>query len=116
MCHGGVVDGDVLGERPDPQVAGAGVDFVADHEVGDLGADVGDDTGNVVSQGQWHRVLEELFELAVADEGVEWVDAGCHDLHVNIAWPEGGGRDLGGVQRSEEHTTELQSLMRISYA
>src|SRR3546814_8440403 len=24
--------------------------------------------------------------------------------------------DLGGVERSEEHTSELQSLMRISYA
>src|SRR3546814_5239420 len=25
-------------------------------------------------------------------------------------------RDAGGVERSEEHTSELQSLMRISYA
>src|SRR3546814_4804637 len=27
-----------------------------------------------------------------------------------------GDRDVGGQQRSEEHTSELQSLMRISYA
>ena len=26
------------------------------------------------------------------------------------------GRNVTGVQRSEEHTSELQSLMRISYA
>src|SRR3546814_6077956 len=28
----------------------------------------------------------------------------------------GRGRACGGVDRSEEHTSELQSLMRISYA
>src|SRR3546814_9499738 len=28
----------------------------------------------------------------------------------------GGGRKAGAVDRSEEHTSELQSLMRISYA
>src|SRR3546814_9646923 len=27
-----------------------------------------------------------------------------------------GAHDLGGIDRSEEHTSELQSLMRISYA
>src|SRR3546814_6886274 len=27
-----------------------------------------------------------------------------------------GERDVGGGERSEEHTSELQSLMRISYA
>src|SRR3546814_3649455 len=31
-----------------------------------------------------------------------------HWVHVNAAW--------GGYLRSEEHTSELQSLMRISYA
>src|SRR3546814_13342255 len=29
---------------------------------------------------------------------------------------QGGGADLGAAVRSEEHTSELQSLMRISYA
>src|SRR3546814_2506117 len=28
----------------------------------------------------------------------------------------GGGNDAEGVRRSEEHTSELKSLMRISYA
>src|SRR3546814_7202548 len=37
----------------------------------------------------------------------------CRDLGFEIAGDEGGaGADL----RSEEHTSELQSLMRISYA
>src|SRR3546814_6465700 len=30
--------------------------------------------------------------------------------------PEGGKRGQDALQRSEEHTSELQSLMRISYA
>src|SRR3546814_2045817 len=33
------------------------------------------------------------------------------------AAPDGGGADMGVLaERSEEHTSELQSLMRISYA
>src|SRR3546814_7535326 len=35
----------------------------------------------------------------------------CHDMHQQDPWPVGGR-----VVRSEEHTSELQSLMRISYA
>src|SRR3546814_2309787 len=31
-------------------------------------------------------------------------------------WIEGQMEELGSAQRSEEHTSELQSLMRISYA
>src|SRR3546814_5579971 len=30
--------------------------------------------------------------------------------------PEGRGRSFAPTERSEEHTSELQSLMRISYA
>src|SRR3546814_10296170 len=49
--------------------------------------------------------------------GVGAVGAGV-GLGVVVA---GGAHDLGGVEpvsqeRSEEHTSELQSLMRISYA
>src|SRR3546814_4616467 len=35
---------------------------------------------------------------------------------VPIFFIHGGGWIAGGVDRSEEHTSELQSLMRISYA
>src|SRR3546814_13632636 len=47
---------------------------------------------------------------------------GHHHRHVGLAAGrrEGGGDvgllALGGGERSEEHTSELQSLMRISYA
>src|SRR3546814_1804413 len=41
-----------------------------------------------------------------------------HDDEVNTGIRQGGERDAsdGHVARSEEHTSELQSLMRISYA
>src|SRR3546814_10654638 len=34
----------------------------------------------------------------------------------NMAGPPGGAGPLGGLGRSEEHTAELQPLMRMSYA
>src|SRR3546814_8093166 len=37
-----------------------------------------------------------------------------HGLHLGVA--PAAPTDLGGEDRSEEHTSELQSLMRISYA
>src|SRR3546814_6000475 len=48
-------------------------------------------------------------------------DAGVVDQHVDrpqrVLGRIEGGADRGGVgDRSEEHTSELQSLMRISYA
>src|SRR3546814_1340201 len=36
--------------------------------------------------------------------------------NANTAFPSAGIRQRGPVKRSEEHTSELQSLMRISYA
>src|SRR3546814_9812803 len=39
-------------------------------------------------------------------------------LRDRLPWrpPSKSGRSIGGGARSEEHTSELQSLMRISYA
>src|SRR3546814_7350236 len=42
--------------------------------------------------------------------------AGCKVEHRGQIQPPFTGRDIGNVGRSEEHTSELQSLMRISYA
>src|SRR3546814_5332822 len=36
--------------------------------------------------------------------------------HRVRGWPEGGGMPAHHVPRSDEHTSELQSLMRSSYA
>src|SRR3546814_7755994 len=41
----------------------------------------------------------------------------CHDGRDHAAWRSSGYRRTEGkAARSEEHTSELQSLMRISYA
>src|SRR3546814_8111906 len=51
-----------------------------------------------------HRALEPLFCMAATDNGREGVKA------------ERVGHRFPRPRRSEEHTSELQSLMRISYA
>src|SRR3546814_4382892 len=56
----------------------------------------------------------------VEDEAADPLGIGDRGLHAQ--WPAGrvaeqdGTLAAGGVERSEEHTSELQSLMRISYA
>src|SRR3546814_8883617 len=42
-------------------------------------------------------------------------EAGATVMGIGSSPPQ-GGQTLGVVSRSEEHTSELQSLMRISYA
>src|SRR3546814_1653813 len=42
-----------------------------------------------------------------------WVRANCR---VDSAWASDSALTSGSCDRSEEHTSELQSLMRISYA
>src|SRR3546814_9800462 len=39
-----------------------------------------------------------------------------HQIAVGRAGMDDAGIDVGGLPRSEEHTSELQSLMRNSYA
>src|SRR3546814_4533977 len=46
------------------------------------------------------RLMDRLVHLPARGDGVRLL----------------AGRDLLGIRRSEEHTSELQSLMRISYA
>src|SRR3546814_9544452 len=46
--------------------------------------------------------------------GARGVPARCRHQHLETCG--GSGLGQGGQPRSEEHTSELQSLMRISYA
>src|SRR3546814_3229464 len=64
-----------------------------------------------------------LFEIAAQDFGFDRIGSGVHGVHVGRLY--GVRRRNGefccvdtrtGAARSEEHTSELQSLMRISYA
>src|SRR3546814_4807957 len=57
-------------------------------------------------------VVEELLEDAVELGGERAHGAAGHPAGLGL----GGGRDRLTDHRSEEHTSELQSLMRISYA
>src|SRR3546814_2602296 len=62
--------------------------------------------------------VDHVFELTRSE-------LGCLDLDIGFTYPDGAivddglpfpPRDPATVERSEEHTSELQSLMRISYA
>src|SRR3546814_3854240 len=65
-------------------------------------------------------VLHAVPQPAHATACFQPVNRGCHYLlyrAVKVAAPHLQGAIRGTVrQRSEEHTSELQSLMRISYA
>src|SRR3546814_8470227 len=53
-----------------------------------------------------------------ADGGGEqrFGNAGCDDREAGVLRARDGGKRSHDAPRSEEHTSELQSLMRISYA
>src|SRR3546814_2297657 len=74
-----------------------------------------------VGIGMHHRHRQHLLEEGegcgnVADQTVH-PEAGERAAE-DVGWHEGGRHErlLGAVVKSEEHTSELQSLMRISYA
>src|SRR3546814_10475716 len=65
--------------------------------------------------------LEFLRKVPVGQFCVGSRQRGCdsHDVEPGLASSlaiRGDGRKFGEAERSEEHTSELQSLMRISYA
>src|SRR3546814_1510884 len=45
-----------------------------------------------------------------------WLDDASHTVRLEFGSIEDGNRNGNRVKRSEEHTSELQSLMRTSYA
>src|SRR3546814_7118286 len=55
-------------------------------------------------------------KLALTSEQRDLARQRLRDRHLAAPRPEGRVGALVGVIRSEEHTSELQSLMRISYA
>src|SRR3546814_6662518 len=57
------------------------------------------------------------FEADFADNGVELMDAILTYKAKGLTFTVGQHNNFQGLEeRSEEHTSELQSLMRISYA
>src|SRR3546814_4176089 len=62
---------------------------------------------------QLHHVLvARAGGLAAEHSGDDVASVALHRAHQ----VEAGGAGIAGLDRSEEHTSELQSLMRISYA
>src|SRR3546814_3484805 len=58
------------------------------------------------------ELAEGVVEMVIAPDNMR-------NAHIVIVHHNGkhiGRRSIGAEQRSEEHTSELQSLMRISYA
>src|SRR3546814_2704281 len=88
----------------------------------DLVAEFAAELGLHEPVGPWHVQRDGLIELG------HWavlLSTSLGKMGLDIALlaqseiaevSEAGGRDRGGSSRSEEHTSELQSLMRISYA
>src|SRR3546814_4625159 len=63
------------------------------------------------------ELAHEIDMLEVLVEYREWNALDTQDARDNLSeWTEAGDQHLMLVDRSEEHTSELQSLMRISYA
>src|SRR3546814_2016782 len=62
------------------------------------------------------RAFAEIA-LGAAEAAEERAVIDLHHAAVRLRQPDAGGRcEVGQDIRSEEHTSELQSLMRISYA
>src|SRR3546814_6956646 len=66
-------------------------------------------------------ILEQPGEFGIGDRRLHALDLGLDRGAGEVALPRRGAladeaRGMRGRGRSEEHTSELQSLMRISYA
>src|SRR3546814_4012796 len=64
-------------------------------------------------RGRTCRMMNELVTAAKDSLGLRsiWIDDEDYELIINAVLMK-----VAGYDRSEEHTSELQSLMRISYA
>src|SRR3546814_2441905 len=94
--------------------------------ISDWSSDVCSSDLNLLPRAQEHgraAVAAVPFFPGVAVDGEDGVarqfaavDQIEHDIGGHHLGHRGGGKALVGAARSEEHTSELQSLMRTSYA
>src|SRR3546814_2934867 len=64
-----------------------------------------------IAEGHQHRARGAVLQMPDIAKGGREIDRPGHVQHVGEP-----AEELVSVERSEEHTSELQSLMRISYA
>jgi hypothetical protein len=88
----------MVGEGSDPQIARAGVDLVTDLVMPHIGANLRHDPREVVSEHERCLVLQEQFELAVADHLVERVDARSTHPDEHVLRPDGRPGHVGGAE------------------
>src|SRR5271168_5333967 len=65
------MDSDELGECANPTVARSRTDGITDLELPDLGACLGDGSGNVVPQDEWRTIRKNGFELPIPYLGIQ---------------------------------------------
>src|SRR3546814_1880183 len=92
-----------IGERVDAQPGFLDFDIIHAGALGGLKALPPCQHAIVVSEHAYHR--QRLAQIAAS------VAIAFRQVEIGIL-----GRQMGRLRRSEEHTSELQSLMRISYA
>src|SRR3546814_3213150 len=94
-------------------------------EAGDVTIEVSVDNGEELARQTWNPRLGILGGLSILGTTGVVVPFSCpawiHSIHRGIDVARATGIDhaagcTGPTSRSEEHTSELQSLMRISYA
>src|SRR3546814_10700772 len=85
---------------------------VEDHMIVAIGRD--DAIFGAARQVDYRRAGQPLREIG--GKGAAQVGAEGYDRRQPLAFEERRQAANGGFDRSEEHTSELQSLMRISYA
>src|ERR1043166_3035002 len=93
-----MVDGNVLREGPDTQVAGSGVDLVADLVAPHVGPDPRHDARDIVSEHERRLVLQDSPELAVAYHDVQWVDARSTHPDKDVTGSDGGIWYMSGAE------------------
>src|SRR3546814_9150634 len=115
VCSSDLDAGAVLGDRHRHLAAGAGI-AVADQAAVGLVGDVPEgDAGLGEEIGDRHEGRADDAEAVLDAMHLQHLHEGFFRRHLHLgnsfSWPWRPRR-----QRSEEHTSELQSLMRISYA
>ncbi len=84
-----LVDRNELGEAPIRRSAGTCVSLVADGHLAHGGPDLRSGAGDVVAEHEGQLVLQESFELPVADHFVQRVDAGGAHSDQDVAVADG---------------------------